>query len=332
MQQSLTSTPPRLNSSQLENAVATQEYHAGFQGERNLEKPTAMAKPALLTRSLILMKPITWFGPMWALLCGAVASGVSTWQPSDLARIALGMVLAGPMLCGVSQIINDYFDRDVDALNEPHRLIPAKLVSNGQIVATIGLLLLLGVVVGAMLGPGVALFSSWGLVLAISYSAPPVRGKRNGWVGNTMVAISYEGLAWLAGHSIFAELTAGSVLIAMLYSLGAHGIMTINDFKSITGDRASGIRTIPVLHGEKMAAWLTIGTMNLAQLGVIGAFVYWQQWTMVAIISAIVLLQLPIQYRFIQAPLARYLKFSAIGVSFFVWGMMAAAIGLRLVY
>ncbi|MCB0061459.1 MAG: chlorophyll synthase ChlG [Caldilineaceae bacterium] len=314
MQQTFTTTPPSLDD------------------PTRLKKAQRVTKPTILMRSFMLMKPITWFGPMWALLCGAVASGQSTWQLVDIGRILLGIVLAGPVLCGVSQIINDYFDKDIDAINEPHRLIPAKLVSNGQILASIGLLLLLGVALGAVLGPNVSLFSAIGLVLAISYSAPPVRAKRNGWIGNAMVAISYEGLAWLAGHSIFAELTMGSVLIATLYSIGAHGIMTINDFKSIAGDRTVGIRTIPVIHGEKLAAWLTVMTMNLAQLGVIAAFVYWQQWIIVAIIGLIILLQLPIQRRFIQEPMTRYLKFSAIGVSFFVWGMMVAAVGLRWVY
>ncbi len=306
MQQSFTTTPPRL------------------------DKSARLDKPALLLRSIMLMKPVTWFGPMWALLCGAIASGASTWDIGHIGRIGLGILLAGPVLCGVSQIINDYFDRDVDALNEPHRLIPANLVSNGQIVATIAFLLLLGVSIGTYLGSSVALFSAAGLVLAIFYSAPPLRAKRNGWIGNALVAISYEGLAWLAGHSLFAPITMSSVLIAALYSLGAHGIMTINDYKSMAGDRASGIRTIPVLHGEKMAAWLTVMTMNIAQLGVILAFVYWEQWLIAALIGLILLLQLPTQRRFIQEPMARYLLFSAVGVSFFVWGMMVAAIGLRL--
>lgn len=311
MQQTFTTTPPRLDNS------------------TRLKKPQRLGKPTLFMRSFILMKPVTWFGPMWALLCGAIASGATTWHIADVGRILLGILLAGPVLCGVSQIINDYFDRDIDAINEPHRLIPAKLVSNGQIVTTIGLLLLLGVVLGAFLGPNVALFSAIGLVLAISYSAPPLRAKRNGWIGNALVAVSYEGLAWLAGHSIFADLTMGSLLIAGLYSIGAHGIMTINDFKSIAGDRVGGIHTIPVLHGETNAAWLTVMTMNLAQVGVILSFLYWGQWTIAAVIGLLLLVQFPIQRRFIQDPMARYLQFSAIGVSFFVWGMMAAAIGLR---
>lgn len=292
---------------------------------------TQLARPPFLLRSLTLMKPITWFGPMWAFLCGAVASGASQWTAVDIGRILLGIVLAGPALCGVSQVVNDYFDRDIDAVNQPERLIPAGLISRPQIAGTIGLLLLIGVTIAIYLGPQVALYSAIGLVLAVVYSAPPLRAKRNGWAGNTFVAISYEGLAWLAGHSAFAPLTAASVLIAALYSLGAHGIMSINDYKSMEGDRKNGIRSIPVLHGEKGAAWLTVGAMDIAQLGVIIAFFMWNVWTPAVILIVILLLQLPIQRRFLQQPKEQHLRFSAIGVSFFVWGMMVAAVGLRFV-
>ncbi len=283
----------------------------------------------MLLRSLTLMKPITWFGPVWALLCGAVASGATTWSAPDIGRILLGTLLAGPVLCGVSQIINDYFDRDIDAVNEPNRLIPSGLVSMQQIVLTIAALLVVGVGLGIYLGPNVAQLSAIGLLMAISYSAPPMRAKRNGWIGNALVAVSYEGLAWLAGHAAFAPLTSSTVLIAMLYSFGAHGIMTINDYKSLSGDLVSGIRTIPVLHGVKAAAWLTVIAMDLAQVGVIVAFVTWQSWVIAAILTVILLVQLPLQRSFIEQPVERHLKFSAIGVSFFVWGMMVAAIGLR---
>jgi chlorophyll synthase len=292
---------------------------------------TQLEKPPLLNRSLVLMKPITWFGPMWAFLCGAIASGVSSWSFPDIGRIVLGMLLAGPVLCGFSQVINDYFDRDVDALNEPKRLIPSGRVSTQQIVVTIGFLLLMGLGLGIYLGQAVALCVAIGLVLAVIYSAPPARAKRNGWIGNALVAISYEGLAWLAGHIAFAPLTYSSVLIAALYSFGAHGIMSINDYKSIAGDMASGIRSIPVQLGPKKAAWLIVLTMDLAQFGVIAAFLFWGQWVIALIVLAIFLVQIPVQRSFIQQPVEQHLKFSAIGVSFYVWGMMVAAIGLRAV-
>lgn len=266
---------------------------------------------------------------MWAFLCGAVASGATGWNLPDIGQILLGIVLAGPVLCGVSQIINDYFDRDIDAINEPHRLIPSGLVSIQQIIGTIAFLLLLGVSLGFYFGPSVSLYAAIGLTLAIFYSAPPIRAKRNGWVGNALVAISYEGLAWLAGHAAFGTLSSASVLLAFLYSFGAHGIMTINDYKGMDGDRRVGIRTIPVLYGPQGAAWLTVLMMDFAQLAVIGAFMYWGHWLIAALLLVVLLVQLPTQRSFIQQPIERHLKFSAIGVSFFVWGMMAAAVGLR---
>lgn len=251
------------------------------------------------------------------------------WSFPDVGRIVLGMLLAGPVLCGFSQVINDYFDRDVDALNEPNRLIPSGRVSTQQIVVTVGLLLLMGLALGIYLGQAVSFCVAIGLVLAVIYSAPPARAKRNGWIGNALVAVAYEGLAWLAGHLAFAPLTYSAVLIAALYSFGAHGIMSINDYKSIAGDMASGIRSIPVQLGPKRAAWLILLTMNLAQFGVIAAFLFWGQWIIALIILAIFLVQLPVQRSFIQQPVEQHLKFSAIGVSFYVWGMMVAAIGLR---
>lgn len=286
-------------------------------------------RPSWIARSIKLMKPVTWFAPMWAFLCGAVASGATGLNLSDLGIIFLGMLLAGPILCGLSQVINDYFDREVDALNEPDRLIPSGMVSIWQVFFTVAVLIPAGAAIALYLGRGVILLMGLGLVLAMVYSAPPIRAKRNGWFGNLVVAISYEGLAWLAGHLAFASLTGPSILIAVFYSFGAHGIMSINDYKSIAGDRASGIRTIPVIYGATRAAWMIVLTMNIAQAAVIGAFFVWGKWVMVLVISGIMLLQLPIQRRFLQDPTENYLKFSAIGVSFFVWGMLAAAVGLR---
>lgn len=285
--------------------------------------------PAVLARSLTLMKPITWFAPMWAFLCGAIASGATLGDVTNIGRLILGMIMAGPILCGLSQVMNDYFDREIDAINEPYRLIPAGLVSISQVWLTIVVLGVLGVSFALYLGQSVLVAVIVGIVLAYAYSAPPFRAKRNGWIGNTLVAISYEGLAWIAGHLAFGELTQATILAAMLYSFGTHGIMSINDYKSIDGDKRGGINTIPVLLGPQRAAWLIIFTMNVAQIGVITAFLLWGELLFAIVIFGVLLVQLPLQRRFVQQPLEYYLKFSAIGVTFFVWGMIFTAVGIR---
>jgi chlorophyll synthase len=297
--------------------------------ETTISKTIPAVPPSLLGRSVALMKPVTWFAPGWAFLCGSIASGTSTWAVGDIGRIALGVFLAGPILCGLSQVVNDWCDREVDAINEPQRLIPSGLVTTRQVVVTISVLAVVALGIARYLGEPVALLTAIGMVLAVIYSAHPIRAKRNGWVGNALVAISYEGLPWLAGALTFAPLTLPNVIIAVLYSVGAHGIMTINDFKSIEGDRQMGIRTIPVQLGPWGAAWIAVLTMDAAQLFVILNLAAMGEWITAGIITALLLGQLPLQATFIRAPREKAIFYNATGTMLFVWGMLAAAIGLR---
>lgn len=67
----------------------------------------------------------------WAagVLCGAAASGNFTWTPEHVAQSLVCMTMSGPFLTGYTQTINDYYDREIDAINEPSRPIPSGLPS-----------------------------------------------------------------------------------------------------------------------------------------------------------------------------------------------------------
>ena len=109
---------------------------------------------------LELIKPITWFPPMWAYLCGIVSVGVSPWQAWPM--VVLGVILAGPVVCGMSQAANDWCDRHVDAVNEPNRPIPS-----GRIPGRWGLWIALtmsvvSLALGWLLGP-------WGFAATITW-------------------------------------------------------------------------------------------------------------------------------------------------------------------
>ncbi len=282
----------------------------------------------LLRRTITLMKPVTWFAASWAFLCGAVASGAVAWSADSIWRLLLGVFMAGPILCGLSQIVNDYCDREVDAINEPHRLIPSGLVSMRHIWITTLVLTWLGSMIALWLGPEVALFVGIGFLFAVSYSMKPFRGKRNGWIGNALVSFSYEGLAWIAGHAALAALSWQSALLALFYSLGAHGIMTVNDFKSIEGDTRMGIRSIPVQYGKQKAAWMVVFTMALAQIAVIIALFMWGNPIAASVVLVLLLVQSVPFVRFIRDPENNAVFFNATAIMLFVWGMLAAAIGL----
>ena len=136
---------------------------------------------------LELLKPITWFPPMWAFMCGVVSSGGSVIERWPF--LAAGLLLTGPLVCGTSQAINDWFDRHVDAINEPDRPIPSGRIAGrwGLYIAVAGSGMSL--LVGLAIGPWVAAATVLGLLLAWGYSAPPFRLKVSGWWGPGAVAL-----------------------------------------------------------------------------------------------------------------------------------------------
>jgi chlorophyll synthase len=277
-----------------------------------------------------LLKPITWFPPMWAFGCGVVASGASTEGRWGL--IVAGVLLAGPFVCASSQAVNDWFDRHVDAINEPQRPIPSGRLPGrwGLYIAVIWTLLSL--LLGSLLGPVAFVAAGVGLLLAWAYSAPPVRLKRNGWWGNSACALCYEGLAWITGAAVMAAgaLPDGrSIALALLYSLGAHGIMTLNDFKSIEGDRQMGIASLPVQLGVQGAARAACLAMALPQVVVVGLLLVWDAPVHAASVAALLAVQLVLMRRFLAAPLERATWYSALGINFFVIGMLVSAFALR---
>ena len=99
---------------------------------------------------LELLKPITWFPPMWAYACGVVSSGAPIVENKYVALV--GMILAGPLVCAMSQAINDWYDRHVDAINEPHRPIPSGRVPGMWGLYIAGIWTVLSLLVAATLG------------------------------------------------------------------------------------------------------------------------------------------------------------------------------------
>lgn len=287
--------------------------------------PAARLSPLAV---LELLKPITWFPPMWAFACGVVSSGQSLggrWP-----TVIAGVVLAGPMVCATSQAVNDWFDRHVDAINEPNRPIPSGRIPGrwGLYIALIWTAL--SIEVAATLGAwgfGAAVF---GLALAWAYSAPPIRLKQNGWWGNAAVGLCYEGLPWFTAAAIMNGGAPGwnITLIALLYSAGAHGIMTLNDFKSIEGDRQSNVRSLPVQLGPERAARLACVTMALAQVGVIVLLLVWQRPIHALAILLALSAQSLLMRRLLKRPRELAPWYNATGVTLYVLGMLVSAFAL----
>ncbi|ETX29656.1 chlorophyll synthase ChlG [Roseivivax isoporae] len=288
--------------------------------------PRRTPEPAAL---LTLLKPVTWFPPIWAYLCGVVASGVPPSEAWGL--VALGVVLAGPVVCGMSQAANDWCDRHVDAINEPHRPIPSGRVPGRWglwvALAMSGLALVLGLALGTwgFVATCVAVVAAW------AYSAEPVRLKRSGVWGPGLVGLSYETLPWFTGAAVLSRgLPSVEVItIAVLYGIGAHGIMTLNDFKALEGDRITGVKSLPVTLGPARAARVACVVMALPQLAVLALLVAWGAPWHAAAIGLLMAAQGWAMSVMLRDPKARAPWYNGTGVLFYVSGMMIAAFALR---
>jgi chlorophyll synthase len=277
---------------------------------------------------LELLKPVTWFAPVWAFLCGVVSSGEAAWDRVGL--VAAGLLLAGPMVCGMSQAVNDWYDRHVDAINEPNRPIPSGRIPGrwGLWIAIAWTLLSLGLAV--LLGAWAFWATVLGLALAWAYSAPPLRLKRNGWWGNAAVGFSYETLPWITGAAILSAGAPGwnVIVLAVLYGAGAHGIMTLNDFKSIEGDRRMGVGSLPVLLGPDRAAKLACIVMVAPQPVVVALLLMWGAPVAGAMVALLLAAQLLLMRRLLTDPRKLAPWYNATGTSLYVLGMLAAAIAV----
>ena len=201
-------------------------------------------------RGLIrLMRPVNCAMMGFAVFVGSVLANpllsIANWL-----NVLYGFV-TGFMLTAASMAINDYYDRTIDAINEPSRPIPSGLVTPREALALVFILSLIGFLfacITSVLCLTVA-FVSW--IIVVTYVTV---GKRSGLPGNflvsTCVAIPfiYGSITILSQVQLNVWLFAA---MAFLSNTGREITKGIVDFK---GDMAEGIKTLAVRHGEKNAA------------------------------------------------------------------------------
>ena len=115
----------------------------------------------------------------------------------------------------------------------------------------------------------------------------------------------------------------------MLYSLGSHGLMTLNDFKSCEGDRRLGLRSLPVMLGLGGALRAAFAFIDVFQILAIAYVLVHRMWLAGAIMAILFVVQLPMQRRLATDPKGLAPWYCASAIPPFVWGMLAAALAVR---
>ncbi len=292
-----------------------------------LSKNNVRSHPNIMT-TLELIKPITWFPPMWAFLCGAVSTGLIQFE--NLGYILLGIILSGPVVCGMSQAANDWCDRHVDAINEPNRPIPSGRMPERWGLGIAIAMSILSLLIGWFLG-------TWGFIATITavicawlYSAEPFRFKKSGIFGPFLVGICYEGLPWFTGAAVLSIgiPSIKTIIVAFLYAVGAFGIMTLNDFKAIEGDKQMGVNSLPVVLGAKSAAKLACVVMIIPQILVVWFLFNWNLFLYSFFVIMSLGFQIAAMKKLLKDPAQFAPWYNRTGITLYVFGMMVSAIAL----
>lgn len=325
----MTDSPDLTTNSEAENRSAKTRQLLGMKGADVKESPIWKIR-------LQLMKPITWIPLMWGILCGAASSGNYHWVLEDVLKSAACMLLAGPLLTGYTQILNDYYDREIDAINEPYRPIPSGAISLPQVVVQIWVLLFSGIGLAYVLDrwaghefPTITVLAIAGSFLSYIYSAPPLKLKQNGWLGCYALGASYIAIPWWTGHALFGELSPTIILLTLFYSFSGLGIAIVNDFKSVEGDRALGLKSLPVVFGVSTAAWICVAMIDVFQAGVAAYLMSIGQNLYATLLILLIIPQITFQdMYFLRDPIENDVKYQASAQPFLVFGILVTALAL----
>ena len=278
-----------------------------------------------------LIKPVTWFPPMWAFICGVISSGYFTID--KIGVLFLGVILSGPLVCGMSQAANDWFDRHVDFINEPDRPIPSGRMPGKWGLWIALLMTFISLILGFLMGIWCFIATIIAITFAWLYSAEPMRLKKSGILGPLTVGICYEGIPWFTGAAIISQSLPSnkSILLALIYGIGAYGIMVLNDFKAVKGDKKTGIKSLPLLIGIKNSIIISCIIILTSQILVGLLLLYWDLSKFSFLVFLLILIQFFTMFKLYENPTKNTPWFNKTGVLAFILGMMISAIGIGVI-
>ena len=208
---------------------------------------------------LELLDPVTWISVFPCLAGGVMASGAMQPSVHDYLLLFALFVLYGPLGTGFSQSVNDYYDLDLDRVNEPSRPIPSGRISEKEalwnwslvLLVAVGLSTWLSIHIGGQRGMVFAGTLLAGLFVGYIYSAPPLKLKKNIFLSAPAVGLSYGFITYLSANALFSEIRPEVIGLAGLNFFMAVALIIMNDFKSKEGDAKGGMKSLAVMIGSK---------------------------------------------------------------------------------
>jgi len=208
---------------------------------------------------LELLDPVTWISVFPCLAGGVMASGAMQPSIHDYLLLSALFIIYGPLGTGFSQSVNDYYDLELDIVNEPSRPIPSGRLSKKEAIWNWSLVLCAAVLLGTWIsihigGQRGMVFAGTlltGLFVGYIYSAPPLKLKKNIFLSAPAVGLSYGFITYLSANALFSDIRPEVIGLACLNFFMAVALIIMNDFKSKEGDAKGGMKSLAVMIGSK---------------------------------------------------------------------------------
>ncbi|MFB0567229.1 MAG: geranylgeranylglycerol-phosphate geranylgeranyltransferase, partial [Candidatus Bathyarchaeia archaeon] len=194
-----------------------------------------------------------------AVYVGAIVANQSlSFDNITLTRMAFGFV-TGFTFLAAANTVNDYYDRKIDAVNEPNRPIPSGIVKPNEALGYAAVLIVTGLVTAFLTNiPSLTLaVIAWFL---FTYYA--TKGKRTGILGNFIVsaciAIPFVYGSLITKGLIDKALTPIVIVFAGMAFFSTVGREITKGIMDVEGDKLEGIRTVAAIYGSRKAAFLAL--------------------------------------------------------------------------
>jgi geranylgeranylglycerol-phosphate geranylgeranyltransferase len=200
-----------------------------------------------------LMRPVNCVMMGFAVLVGAVLA-TAHFGSLNWLNISFGFA-TGFTFCAAAMVINDYYDRKIDAINEPHRPIPSGLIKPNEALGFVVVLCVVGFVFAFEVSWACFLVAAISLVITATYLTV---GKRSGLPGNFLVSACVA-IPFIYGSFVSVNTVPLNVwLFASMAFLSNTGREITKGIVDTKGDSALGVKTLAVRFGEKSAAAVAV--------------------------------------------------------------------------
>ncbi len=164
-------------------------------------------------------------------------------------RVALYGFMTGFLLLAASMVLNDYFDREIDAINQPEKPVPAGIVKPTEALSFAVILASFGLLFAAYSGPWTLLIALLSIGIMVAYNA---RVKKLGLIGNAFVS-SNVAVPFVYGGFAVGSPTWSLVIFAMLAFLSSMGREIMKGIVDVPGDAAKGVKSVAATKGNAQA-------------------------------------------------------------------------------